>query len=162
VVVPRHADDPSRFNELAGEIAPQFEIAEQRPGRLDVAIVGEHAGRAGVLRTAPRQAGGSCVLVRSAKLPEGKRSRLVLDVSHDAGGAWQLNVQVDGHVALAETTIGDGQSEPGWTTLSVDLTDAVKRGNPDPGLPTRIKLTQSSPANRRSAAYWGRAEIISE
>ncbi len=149
-VVPRATTDPGKFAELVHEIAPQF--STDRAGGSGLAIVETHADREGALRTSPVHAAEPCVLRGALDVPAGKRSRLVLVVSHDARGAWDLGVLANGqelHKALIQ---GD---DPRWQTLAVDLT-------PLAGQQVNVELRHAAAGDRPSAAYWAQIELVSE
>jgi len=146
-VVPRETRDLATATELAQYVAPGFTI--RQPAQPRVALVAEHGGREGALRTDPH-----CVLVRSFEVPQGKRARLVIDVSHEPKGGWRLAIRVNG-TRLADEQVGDQQSDPAWRTLSFDLTD------PKGPRPANGKILVEVDGQRQ-AAYWGRLEIITE
>src|SRR5690606_10554454 len=102
-------------------------------GREGLAIVESHSGREGALRTTPVHASEPCILRGTLDVPAGKRSRLVLVVSHEPDGAWNLGVRANGqslHQALiqgdeqaaAAESGADSDSAPRWQTIAIDLT----------------------------------------
>ncbi len=148
-IVPRRTTDRAKFDELVGEIAPQFSAA--RVGRQGLAIVAEHAGREGVLRTTPIDRRQPCVLRGKVDVPTGEHPRLILAVSNDAAGAWNLEVKAGGKV-LHEALVG-GTSEPKWRTISIDLA-------PWAGKQVSLELVQGAADERPAAAYWARVEVV--
>ena len=161
-VVPRSTNDPARFDALIGQVAPGFSMTLRKSKRPTVAIVAEHAGRVGVLRTKPKNRSNPCELRRTVELPKGKRSRLVLSVSHETKGAWKLSIVVGRTRALAATPIGDTRSAAGWQTISIDLTDIVEQAPGRPDGKVEIRLIHGTSNGKRDAAFWGAVEIVSQ
>jgi hypothetical protein len=150
-IVPRSATDPGQFAEIIRDIAPQFNT--KRAGKEGIAIVAEHAGREGVLRTTTPSRDRPCVLQGKIDVPAGKASRLVLVVSGEEKGAWNLTVRGNGS-QLHAADVSDEQA-PQWRTFTIDLT-------PLAGKPVDVELVQSADDGRPSAAYWAQIELISE
>ncbi len=151
-VEPRETADPAKFHELIEEIAPGFTTA--KVGRPALAIVAEHAGREGVLRTRPIGDREPCVLRAKIKVPADKRTRLVLVVSHEPNGAWILEAKAAGE-RLHQAQIGGQDSNPTWHTISLDLSALA-------GQTADVELIHSSAGRKRDAAYWGQVEIVSD
>ncbi len=153
-VVPRATTDRRQFAELVHEIAPQF--STDRAGREGLAIVESHAGREGALRTTPVHAGEPCILRGKLDVPAGKRSRLVLVVSHEPEGAWNLAVRANGQALHQALIQGEASaSDPRWQTIAIDLT-------PLAGQQAAIELHHAAAGDRPSAAYWAQIEMVSE
>jgi putative membrane-bound dehydrogenase-like protein len=153
VVRPRETSDPGQFEELVSEIAPGFKIAKAGKGGL--AIVAEHAGREGVLRTRPISRQEPCILRGTFEVPAGKRTRLILAVSHESGGAWNLAVQAGGNRLHQSLVGGDDKAQAAWRTISLDLSGLA-------GTTTKLELVGASQDGKRDAAYWGQVEIVSD
>ena len=117
-VTPRETSEPAGFTELVQEIARGFSTA--KVGQPGLAIVEEHVGREGVLRTQSVSAEEPCILRGIVQVPKNKRTRLILCVSHDPQGAWNLIVNANGN-HLHQSLVGGG-GETGWRTISLDLT----------------------------------------
>jgi hypothetical protein len=149
--VPRTATDPAQFAAVIHDVAPQF--STKRAGKAGVAIVEEHAGREGVLRTTTPSRQQPCVLRGKLEVPPGKSSRLVLVVSGQEKGAWNLVVRGNGQ-PLHESHISD-EEELRWRTFAIDLTQFA-------GKSVDVELEQSADDGRPSAAYWAQIELISE
>jgi putative membrane-bound dehydrogenase-like protein len=151
-VVPRASTDPGQFHEIVTEVAPGFTLNEVGEG--GVAILAEHFGRTGVLRTHPISRDKGCVLSRTVKLPADKKSRLLVDVSPDPRGDWRLLVVGNGERLLDEM-ISKDSTRQGWVAYSVDLSKFTGK---------EVKLQLINQANDWSYefAYWGRVELISE
>ncbi len=151
-IVPRQTNDPARFAELVGEIAPGFSTS--RVGKPGLAIVAEHAGREGVLRTVPTSQQQPCVLQRTLDVPDDKSTRLVLSVSHDPHGTWNLTVRASGK-PLHQATIGGPDAPAAWRTILLDLSAFA-------GKQVKLELIQASTGGKLDAGYWGQVEIVSE
>jgi hypothetical protein len=88
------------------------------------------------------------------QIPADKRARLLLDVSHDPRGDWQLVVRA-GDKSLLNTTIGPKSTTAGWAHFEVDLA---------PVLGQKAELEILNQPNNWSFeyAYWGRVQIVVE
>jgi len=151
-IEPRETSDPAQFAELVGQVAPGFNT--RKAGKPGVAIMAEHAGRVGVLRTHPASSIEPCVLRRSVDVPEGKQTRLVLAVAPAASGVWTLVVNANGE-RLHEGRIGDGVNAPAWQTVTLDLSRYA-------GKKLQLELLHGAVTGKPDAAYWGQVEIISQ
>jgi putative heme-binding domain-containing protein len=149
-IVPRETTDPKQFASLVEEVAPGFSAA--KVGKPGLAIVAEHAGRPGVLRTHCPSAHEPLVMRGAVELPKGKRSRLVLAVSSASPDSWLLKINADGR-ALHQQTIGASSAD--WQTISVDLGSMA-------GHKVKLELLQIAVDGKPAAAYWAQAEVISE
>jgi putative heme-binding domain-containing protein len=149
---PRETSDPAKFNELVGEIAPGF--TTQASGVGGVAIVKEHQGRTGILRTHPVEQGKPCILRATVTPPVGKKTRLLLSVSHDPRGDWQLIVKANG-TKLHDAPISSKTVSQGWAEISVDLSAYA-------GKKVELELLNQPTDWAFEHGYWGRVEIISE
>jgi hypothetical protein len=148
-IVPRETLDAGQAAELIGEVAPGF--SARKIGKPGLAIVAEHAGREGVLRTWAVSANEPCVMSRMTEVPKDKQTRLVLSVSHDPDQAWQLTVRAEGK-QLHASRIGDAKD---WQTIALDLT-------PLAGRKVKLELIQARSDDQPSAAYWHQVEVISQ
>jgi putative heme-binding domain-containing protein len=151
-VAARETSDPAQFQALVDDVATGFSVA--RVGQPGLAILTEHAGRPGVLRTTMASRDEPCVLRRSIQVPKDKRTRLVLSVSHAAGAAWHVKVTGNG-ASLFESAVGADRARAAWETVSVDLTPlAGKRVN--------LELVHGAHGGKVEAAYWGQVDIVSD
>lgn len=151
VPAPRATTNPAEFKELIGQIAPGFTALSCGEG--GVAIVAEHMGRPGVLRTHPIDRGQPCVLQASIDVPAGK-TQLVLDVSHDPRGDWQLVVKANGKL-LYDSPVSPKTTHDGWAEVRVDL-------SPLAGRSVELELLNQATGWSWEFGYWGRVEIISQ
>ncbi len=147
--------DASRYHEILDQFAPGFSTA--RVGEKGLGIVGNHFGRAGVLRTHPVDRKTPCVLTSKVDVPKGKRTYLVLSVSHEAGDGvrdWQLVVKANGKV-LHQSVIGAKSGVDHWTEVAIDLSQFAGQ---------RVQLDLANKATDWSweFAYWDRIEVVSQ
>jgi putative heme-binding domain-containing protein len=152
VVVPKHTENPKEFAELVAQVAPGF--ACEASGEGGLAILEEHFGRVGVLRSHPVDRQKPTVFRRQLAVPAGKKTRLELDVSHDAQGDWQLRVRVNDRFALDEA-IGEATTTAHWKTVTVDLTRYA-------GQTVTLELWNQATGWSYEFGYWGRVDLISE
>ncbi len=153
-IEPRESSDPGVANELLEYVAPGFHLGKGFRGR--VAIVAEHAGRPGVLRTGP-----NTVMVRTIAVPKDKRTRLVMSVAPEAQGACHVLIKVNGANTF-EQPIGNASDQVDWQTVSFDLTEPSGKGTPPGDNKATIEVIHQPRAGQRQAAYWGQLEIVSE
>lgn len=151
-ITPRSSTDASQFNEIVADVAPGFELAEVGEG--GVAILAEHMGRPGVLRTHPISRDKPCVMNRTVTLPADKKSRLLVDVAHDPRGDWRLVVTGNGERLLDEM-ISKTSTKDGWVSYSVDLSKFT-------GKECKLRLVNQANDWSYEFAYWGRVELVSE
>ena len=148
---PRETTDPAEFNATLGEVAPGFTI--NGSGERGVGILAEHFGRTGVLRTHPIDRGKPCELKTTVEVPAGKRTKLIVDVSHDARGDWKLIVKVN-RMKLHESIVGPKTAKDGWVEVVIDLT-------PLAGQKVELELLNQANDWAWEYGYWGRVEIVS-
>ena len=150
--LPRSSTKAAEFAEIVAEVAPGFTTSAAGEGGLE--IVAEHFRRQGVLRTHPLDRTRPCVLKSTVDVPAGKQTRLVLDVSHDQQGDWQLIVKADGQ-KLYDGVIGPQSTRDGWTEVSVDLT-------PFAGRNVELELLNQANGWSWEFGYWGRVQVVSQ
>ena len=155
-VEPREAKNLPELDAILAGFAPGFtardvgfEGNDALPG-----LVGEHFGRSGVLRTHPLAEGTPAVLRGAIDVPAGKKTTLLLDVSHDERGDWRLVVKADGRT-LHSSTVGPGTTKGGWAEVAVDLT-------PFAGRKVHLELQNAASGWSWEYGYWGRIAIASE
>jgi hypothetical protein len=151
-VAPRESVNPAEFPSLVAEILPGFSTSES--GELGVGLLPEHRGRDNVLRTHPVSKDKPCVLSTKLTPPADKKTRLILDLSHDPRGDWRLVVRGNGQ-RMADEMISKETCTNGWRTITVDLSKFAGQ---------ELKLDLVNQANDWSweFGYWGGARIISE
>ena len=150
VVEPSQTTNPAKFGELIAQIAPGFSTAAVGEGGLG--LLADFRGRNNVLRTHPVAQNKPCVLTSSVTLPTGKAARLLLSVSHDPRGDWQLIVKANGKV-LHDSLINAANTRDGWAEISVDLT-------PLAGQSVKLELHNHPNNWAWEFAYWSRMEVV--
>jgi putative membrane-bound dehydrogenase-like protein len=151
-IAPRHTADPAQFDAILAEVAPGFSISAVGEGGL--ALLREHYGRFGVVRTHPLEKNVPCVLTRTVDLPAGKKSRLLLSVSHDPRGDWELIVRANGKT-LFDRQIDKQSTEKYWADLEIDL-------SPFAGEQVKLELVNHPDEWQFEWAFWGRADVVTE
>lgn len=149
--LPRATTDPAEFASVVGEVAAGF--GTSAVGEGGVAIVAEHFGREGVLRTHPVDRDRPCVLSAALDVPAGRRTFLLLDVSHDEHGDWRLIVTADGQ-KLHDAVIGPATTKQGWAEISIDLTRFA-------GKRVRVELANQANGWSWEFGYWRKVRVES-
>jgi len=151
-VAPRESLNPAEFPSLVGEVLPNFTTSES--GELGIGLLSEFRGHDNVLRTHPVNRDKPCVLSTTLKPPADKKTKLILDVSHDPRGDWRLVVRGNGQ-RMADEMISKETCKEGWRTITVDLSKFAGQD---------LKLDLVNQANDWSweFGYWGAARIVSE
>jgi len=151
-VIPRETTNPAEFKSLVNEILPGFTTTAS--GKLGVAVLKEHFGRVGVLRTQPVTDEISCVLSGQFLVPADAKTQLLLDVSHDPQGAWWLVVRANGK-QLLKKDVSAKTCKDGWATFKIDL-------NKYAGQEVRLTLENVPDDREREFGYWGAIRWASE
>ncbi len=151
---PRATEDPNQFGAILEEFAPGLALSTRAVGEGGLALLKEHLGRSGVLRTHPVDRQTPCTLDLRGSIPPEKKTRLILDVSHDPRGDWTLAVKADGRT-LREAAIGPKTTRDGWAEVAVDLTELA-------GQTVRLELQNRANGWNWEFGYWGRIAIVSE
>lgn len=152
VVIPKQTENPKEFAELVSQVAPGF--ACEASGEDGLAILEEHFGRLGVLRSHPLDREKPTVLKRQIAVPAGKKTRLEADVSHHPQGDWQFRVRINDRFA-ADEAIGETTTQAHWKTVKVDLTRFA-------GQTITVELWNQATGWSNEFGYWGRVDLISE
>ncbi|MFN0053836.1 MAG: PVC-type heme-binding CxxCH protein [Planctomycetales bacterium] len=148
-VAPREETDPVYFEALLAEVAPGFSTAAV--GERGMGLLREHFGRQGVVRTHPVDRGVPCRLTRTYDLPADRPARLLVGVSHDPQGDWQLIVRVNGET-LFDGVIGAETTKQGWKDLELDLSRWA-------GEQVELQLDNHSNDWSYEFGYWGKVEL---
>ena len=151
-IVPREVPKLEDFGSAANEVLPGFKSATS--GENGVGILKEHFGRSGVLRTHPLSAEKPSVLSGTFVIPAGKKTKLVVDVSHDQRGDWQLVIKANGEQVLKED-VSPKTCSGGWATFKVDLSKFA-------GKEIRLELMNVATGWSYEFGYWGGVRLISE
>lgn len=152
VVVPKETLNPKEFGELVAQVAPGFTCEASGEGGL--AILQEHFGRVGVLKTHPLDRQKPMVLKRQIAVPAGKKTRIEADVSHHPGCDWQFRVRVNDRFA-ADEVISEGTTTGHWKSVKVDLTRYA-------GQTITVELWNQATGWYGEWGYWGRVDLFSE
>ena len=150
-VVPRQTTNPAEFNAILSEVAPGFRTNASGDG---VVLLATHMGRDAVVRTHPPERGKPCVLTGDFEIPADRKTHLLLSVSHDARGDWQLVVKVDGE-SLLDTSVDPKSTTGGWAEHRLDLSRFA-------GKKVKIELHNQPSGWSYESAFWGRAAVLSE
>jgi putative membrane-bound dehydrogenase-like protein len=151
-VTARETTDPAQFNELVAVVAPGFGCVAS--GENGIGILAEHLGRPGVLRTHPIDLNRPCILVGNFKLPAGKKSYLIVDVSRHPKGDWRLVAGGNGERLLDEM-INEQSTKDGWASFKVDLSKFA-------GKDCKVQLLNQANDWSYEFGYFGRVEIVNE
>jgi putative heme-binding domain-containing protein len=151
-VVPRETQNAKEFGELVNEILPGFTTKDS--GERGVAILKDHLGRPGVLRTHPVSQEKPCVLSGQFAIPAGKTTRLLVDVSHDTKGDWLLVARANGE-QLLKSDVNSKNCRDGWATMQVDLSKFA-------GQTIRLELQNVATGWNWEFGYWGGASLVTE
>ncbi len=112
-------------------------------------------GRENVFVTHPINKVMPCRLNTTAKIPDDKRTTLLLEVGHGEKQDWKLEVFIDNTRVFAERIGNRREAEAGWRSIAIDLT-------PYAGQAVFIELLNGAHRWRDEQARWGRIEIVSE
>ena len=156
-VAPRPARNLAELDAIVAAFAPGFSARaggfadlDQSPG-----LAAEHRGRRGVLVTHPVSEQQPGVLRAAVAVPAGKKTRLVLDVSHHETGDWRLIVKADGKAIIHDAIVGPATTRGGWAEVVVDLT-------PFAGRTINLELLNAATGWAWEYGFWGRIAIVSE
>jgi hypothetical protein len=134
------------------KVAPGFKVRNVGEG----GVVHHDVFRNAVaVQTHPLDRDTPSSLVRQLMIPENKKTRLSMRVSHHPHGDWQLRVLAGGEV-LADQIVGSKSvSDDEWLDVTVDLTRFAGR---------RIELMLENRPNdwANEWAYWNRVSVVSE
>jgi hypothetical protein len=138
--------------EVLRRVAPGF----QAEGALDDAwaVIAEHFGRPGVLRTHPSSLRSPCVLRACRTLPASGGIRLLVSAAHDLRGDWTLEAKVAGQV-LHRQVVGPQTSASGWVDLSLDLATFA-------GETVDVEVLNAANGWAYEHAYWWLVELVTE
>ncbi len=151
-VVPRASENATDFAAIFQEVAPGF--TQVTSGEGGVALLKDHMGRPGVVRTHPISRDAPAQISGKFTIPAGKKTTLQIDVSHDARGDWRL-VVAGPNGRLLDEMVNKAACKDGWATFTVDLTRYAGED---------VSLRMWNQANDWSYefAYWGSARVVSE
>ncbi len=151
-VSPRNSLNPADFPSMVAEILPGFSTSES--GELGIGLLAEHLGRDNVLRTHPVSRDKPCVLSMTLTPPANKKTKLILDVAHDARGDWRLVVRGNGQ-RMADEMISKETCSKGWRTLTIDLTKFA-------GQELKLDLVNQANDWSNEFGYWGGVQLLTD
>jgi len=151
-VVPRASENATDFAAIFQEVAPGF--TQVTSGEGGVALLKDHMGRPGVVRTHPISRDKPAEMSGKFAIPAGMKSKLVIDVSHDPRGDWRLVV---GNSAgrLLDEMVNKDVCKNGWATFTVDLTRFA-------GEEVQIRMWNQANDWAYEFAYWGSVRVVSD
>lgn len=152
-VPPRASENPADFAGIVQEVAPGFDKVTSGEG--GVALLAEHFGRPGVVRTHPVSRDQPAILSREITLPADKKSKLMVDVSHDPRGDWRLVARVGSGGRLIDEMISKQTCKDGWATFSASLEKFA-------GQTVKIEIWNQANDWAYEFGYWGSVRIVFE
>lgn len=135
-------------------VAPGFTLVDCGPDMGAPALLESFRGRSNVLITHPLKQGVPDLLTREIAIAAGKRTTLVLAVSHHEAGDWELRVRVAGETVLTRE-VGPKTAPDGWLEVTMDLT-------PYAGKTVPVELVNQPTGWMCEAAYWGSVKVVEE
>ena len=114
----------------------------------------EMYGKRNVLVTHPLNRSTGCVLAKSVKIPESKKTTLSLIVSHHPKGDWVLLIKANGE-ELLNMLVGKETTNNGWMQVEVDLSEYTSKE-------IHLELINQPNDWQYEAAYWAEIKLISE
>jgi len=133
--------------------APGWKVSncgdEMNPG-----LYREMYGKRNVLVTHPLNRSTGCVLAKSVKIPEGKKTTLSLVISHHPKGDWILLIKADGE-ELLNMLVGKETTNNGWMQVDIDLSEYT-------GEEVHLELINQPNDWQYETAYWAEIKLISE
>lgn len=151
-VAPRESTNAAEYPSIIAEVLPGFTTSES--GELGIGLLPEYRGRDNVLRTHPISRDKACALSMKLTPPADKKTRLILDVSHDPRGDWRLVVRGNGQ-RMADEMISKETCPNGWRTLTIDLSKFA-------GQELKLDLVNQANDWAWEFGYWNGAKIISD
>ena len=106
-------------SKAVAKFAPGWKV-ENCGNEMSPGLRAQWGGRKNVLVTHPLSRSVPCTLSRKLQVPEGKGTKLLLDVAHDPRGDWVLLVRADGK-QIDKKRIAKATAKKGWLTVEVDL-----------------------------------------
>jgi putative membrane-bound dehydrogenase-like protein len=152
-VQPKETTVPGEFAGVVAEVAPGF--TKVSSGEGGVALLAEHAGRKGVLRTHPVRRDQPAVLKGEFAVPSQGHPRLEIDASHHPQGDWRLVVRVGQEGRLLDETVSGETCPNGWRTFTIDLQKFA-------GQTVALELRNEATGWSYEFGFWGRMELVTD
>jgi putative heme-binding domain-containing protein len=153
-VAPRESTNSGDFAGIVQEVAPG--ITQVTSGEGGVALLKEHKGRPGVVRTHPVSRDRPAELSGKFAIPAGKKSTLIVEVSHDPRGDWRLVVAAGSGGRIIDEMVSKATCGPdGWATFTADLTKFA-------GQEVQLRLWNQANDWNYEFGYWGSVRVVSE
>jgi putative heme-binding domain-containing protein len=153
-VAPRESTNSADFAAIVQEIAPG--ITQVTSGEGGVALMKEHMGRPGVVRTHPVSRDRPAELSGKYAIPAGKKSTLIVEVSHDPRGDWRLVVAAGSGGRIIDEMVSKATCGPdGWATFTADLSKFA-------GQEVQLRLWNQANDWNYEFGYWGSVRVVSE
>jgi putative membrane-bound dehydrogenase-like protein len=146
-----NSTDAKALTATLQQVAPGFSIAAVGEGGVRSHSVFRNRK---AVQTHPIKRGEACVLTRELTVPAGKKTMLMISVSHHPHGDFQLVVRADGK-ALVDQPINSKTVTNEWADLKIDLSKYAGK---------KIKLAiENKPSDWQNEwAYWNRVLVVSE
>ncbi|HET6422681.1 MAG TPA: PVC-type heme-binding CxxCH protein [Planctomycetaceae bacterium] len=151
-VAPRSSESATDFAAIFQEVAPGF--TQVTSGEGGVALLKEHMGRPGVVRTHPISRDKPADMSGKFAIPAGKKTTLLIDVSHDPRGDWRLVVSGP-NGRLLDEMVSKATCKDGWATFNVDLSRYA-------GQETTLRMWNQANDWSYEFAYWGSVRMVNE
>ena len=117
-------------------------------------------GRDEVIKTSLQNEDRPVMIVGNANIPEGKRSFLILNVSCEDDGEWELEITIEPAFVLdpeffGKEIVNSISITNGWKEIKFDLTKYS-------GNDVEFQIIQSADEIHKSHAYWSNIKIVYE
>jgi hypothetical protein len=109
-----------------------------------------------VVRTHPVSRDKPAELSGKFAIPAGKKTKLVVDVSHDNRGDWRLVVSAGSGGRIIDEMVSKATcGDDGWATFTADLTKFA-------GQEVQLRLLNQANDWSYEFAYWGSVRLVTE
>lgn len=151
-IVPRESTNPADFASIFQEVAPGF--TKVTSGEGGVALLKEFRGRPGVVRTHPVSRDQPAEVSGMFQIPAGKKTTLVIEVSHDPRGDWRL-VMGNSSGRLLDEMVAKETCKDGWGRYTFDMTRFA-------GQEIQIRMWNQANDWSYEFGYWGMVGLAVE
>lgn len=142
---------PASWQKTVQKFAPGFQVSNIGVGGI---VAHSSFRNESALQTHPLNPKVPCTLTRHLDVPKGKKTFLLMRVSHHPHGDWDLRVLANDSV-IHETVVSSASVTDEWMDIEVDLTKFAGQ---------HLDLTLENRANgwRNEWGYWGAVLVISK